>query len=194
MNGKRTEYDERKGGKLMKKEVEEKGLRRWREGMERKSSLRYYRSKKKPGYERAYDGSIGGELLFKARSGSLEVNKRTERWNGGRSWCTSCLERGIRVDEDLEHVIVECPRYNRLRNNLEEEIIRKVGREVWENRKQEEDLGVAAVLGLENEYKEVVPYTKGFLRDVWRERVRGGADGGGRIGGVDHGYVVRGEG
>ena len=43
-----------------------------------KSTLQWYEHKVKPLAERVYDGGYGSELLFKARSQSLEVNAHTD--------------------------------------------------------------------------------------------------------------------
>jgi hypothetical protein len=46
-----------------------------------KSTLEWFMRKKCPKPEIFYGGCYGSELLFKARSKSLEVNGRTYRWN-----------------------------------------------------------------------------------------------------------------
>ena len=50
------------------------GLRKWKQGMSGKSTLKWHVSKAKPRLERIYDGSYSSELLFRSRSQSLEVN------------------------------------------------------------------------------------------------------------------------
>ena len=97
----RIEYNERKGNKLIKKTVENKGLRTWQQGMDNKPTLKYYKTKTKPGYEYLYDGSWESTLLFKVRSGSLETRDRTRRWNGNEWWCESCTRENIRTVENI---------------------------------------------------------------------------------------------
>ena len=89
--------------------VEEKGRNEWKCKMSGKSTLEWYRGKDRPGYESCYDGSYGSDLLFKARTKSLELNSRVYRWtNGGSKTCIVC-ESG--EDETIEHMITECDRY-----------------------------------------------------------------------------------
>ena len=49
-----------------------------------KVTLEWYANRECPNYVRYYDGSVGSQLLFKARTQSLEVNARTYRWNENR--------------------------------------------------------------------------------------------------------------
>ena len=53
------------------------GLEKWRQNIITKSTLLLYRGKEVPKRELFYDGSWRGDLLFRARTGSLEVNGRT---------------------------------------------------------------------------------------------------------------------
>ena len=47
--------------------------------MKGKATLEWYASKQYPKYDRYYDGSVGSQFLFNARTQSLEVNARRER-------------------------------------------------------------------------------------------------------------------
>ncbi len=58
----------------VKKKVERNGVDRWQEGMSGKSSLKWYARKQKPEGVAWHVGDWGSKLLFKARSGTLEVN------------------------------------------------------------------------------------------------------------------------
>ena len=59
-----------------------------------KSILDSYESKTKSRNEWFYDGSLGSELLFKAKSKSLEVYARVYIWkNEGRKICKLCNEK-----------------------------------------------------------------------------------------------------
>ena len=58
----------------MKNKIEEKGHQEWRNVMERKSTLRWYRSKERIGREEWHQRDWAGKLLFKAKSGTLEVS------------------------------------------------------------------------------------------------------------------------
>ena len=59
--------------KVKKKQVEDNGLSRWKAGMREKSTLKWYRRKQKPEGISWHVGDWGSKLLFKARSGILEV-------------------------------------------------------------------------------------------------------------------------
>ena len=51
-----------------------------------------FKWKKMPKHEYFYDGSKGAELVFKARSGSLELLTRTYRWSDSKSKvCPKCI-------------------------------------------------------------------------------------------------------
>ena len=53
---------------VIDKKVKELGYRKWKDGMHRKETLEWYRMKERPSNEIWYDGSIGGQLLFNART------------------------------------------------------------------------------------------------------------------------------
>ena len=74
-------YDEKEWRTLISAKVKEFGLVKWRRGIEGKQTLARYSLKVAPRRENFYDGSWGSSLLFKARSGALELNDRTYRFN-----------------------------------------------------------------------------------------------------------------
>ena len=86
--------------------VKEIGVANWR--MERKETLKWYKTKRMPKRNMIYDSSWAGQLLFKARTNSLEVNVRT-RWNENRQ--RMCMQCGMGVDETVEHMLLKCERY-----------------------------------------------------------------------------------
>ena len=49
-------------------------------------ALTWYKNKEKPNNEKIYNGSWESTLLFKARTGSLEVNEKRRKW-GGKKIC-----------------------------------------------------------------------------------------------------------
>ena len=83
--GDESVYTEKEWKLYINTRVEEFGLEKWRKDMERKQTLSMYCKKKCPKKEAFYDGSWMSSLLFKARSGSLELNERTHRFNDRRS-------------------------------------------------------------------------------------------------------------
>ena len=121
--------------KVIIKEIEKKlrkeGLNKWKEKIRGKPSLRIYVNKDMPRREIFYDGSWESRLLFKARSNSLEIGERKNRWTGADKDCQACRQLGERVEETLEYIIIECPRYEEERGELMERIIEKIGGGEW---------------------------------------------------------------
>ena len=154
--------------------VKEKGRAEWRRGMSEKRTLEWYRGKDRPRSESFYDGSHGGDLLFRARTKSLEVNSRVYRWkNGGSKVCEVC-ERG--VDETVEHFLLECEGYGDARDRMCGVVIEEIGVEVWNQMRERNNGGLTEyLLGLcvEGERNgQVIEAVKDFLESAWRERMR----------------------
>ena len=155
--------------KDINRKIEANGLRRWRTGMERKPTLKWYTRKQKPEKIGWHTGDWGSRLLFKARSGTLEVNgrKREEQEQS----CSFC----VGVKETIEHLIVECDGYEGERKQLKEKVIAIIGEEEWYRRLEEGDGGITTVLGLYGDIKEsdkIVKCTKKFLVQLEKERNR----------------------
>ena len=125
LNGETLE-GERRIQEKVKKEIQKRGLKKWRENMENKRSLRWYKEKEKPKYENIYNGSWESTLLFKARTDSLEVNEKKKKWGGDTDKCLKCESRGETQIETLEHILVECEEYEEERKIFEEEIKKRI--------------------------------------------------------------------
>ena len=125
--------------------------------------------KETPCYVKFYNGSWSSELLFKARSQSLEVNERTYRWNAERSKeCKGCR---CHADESVYHIIVECERYERERNVLIQSVSEEWGREFFIDWNGNENLKICQLLGIGDLPNErVIEAVKIFLVDVWKKR------------------------
>jgi len=150
--------------------VREQGCREWRSQLHRKSTLRFYRSKEKPSWENFYDGSWGSKLLFKARSGSLEVNGRVARFTDRDVWCERCSTGGNQIEETIEHLISECDRYEDERAIFMGKL-QDLNIELnWAQVREREDSGLGLILGFENNHKEITGLTKEFLTTVWKKR------------------------
>ena len=66
------------------------GLGKWKTEMERKKTLEWYKEKEALMYVR-YDGSLDGNLLFRARAQCMDVNARNYRWSESRrKVCQMC--------------------------------------------------------------------------------------------------------
>ena len=171
--GEGPDWSVKKWKKKIDTRVKQIGLEKWRTGMSGKSTLKWYEKKVKPMNERWYDGSRGGQLLFKARTQSLEVNARTYRWaeNGTRV----CMQCEAEVDETVEHMVLECLRYAEERAEMMDVVNEAIEPDVWNELREGEDHGMSFLLGLGNGKKrDVTMATKGFLEKAWNKRVRNG--------------------
>ena len=93
--------------------------------------MEWYKEKEAPMYERWYDGSLGGDLLFRARAQCMDVNERNYRWSESRSKvCQMC---NIGEDELVEHVVLECEKYERDRMEMMQVILTELGHS-WDER------------------------------------------------------------
>ena len=150
--------------------VKKTGLDKWHRGMREKSSLVWYREKEKPKNEVFYDGGVGSMLLFKARTKSLEVNNRTHRWaNEGNRNCNKC---GGEREETVEHIMLECPRYEGVRRVMIEGIKKEVGEERWITLLEgNREALMVWLLGLDGGHgKGKIEMVKDFLEQAWRIR------------------------
>ena len=172
-NRENEDWSMNKWVKTIDKKVREYGLKQWKVGMQTKSTLEWYRRKECPKCEWWYDGSWGGELLFKARSQSLEVNARTYRWNESKSKeCDMCA---CGMDETVYHVIVECESYMEERSELMQVVKRELGEEVFIGWSDNEVEGMSVLLGIvENANCKVIVSMKKFLVSVWSRRLMKG--------------------
>ena len=89
--------------------------------------------------------------------------------------------------ETLEHFMTECKAYEEERRVFESKVKDKIGWEIWERRKGEEDRGMKLILGLE-ENKDIVWDTKHFLNEIWKKRSKKGKTQG-RMSVVEHNYT-----
>ena len=81
--------------------------------MERRSTLKWYKGKERICREEWYQGDWPGKLLFKTRSGTLEIRGRNRDIN--EQQCRLCRE----VKEIVEHYIIECDMYRSQRKELD---------------------------------------------------------------------------
>lgn len=144
------------------------GLDKWREKMDNKVTLKYFKEKIAPRKEIYYDGSYASELLFKARSLSLEVNNRTYRFSETKNKeCLACLSG---IDETVEHVVCECPAYGGERNNFKNNIIESVGSSTWSRECGDDEGMFKLMVGISGKAtKHSVECTKIFLLNVWNK-------------------------
>ena len=169
MNGDGYNWDEKKWRIEIGKKVNEFGWRKWKKGMENKSTLKWYKRKERPMYVKHYDGGWSSELLFKSRSQSLELNARTYRWNATRSKeCKVCNTNEI---ESVFHVIVQCAKYERERRMLMQTVKDEWGPEFFSEWVDEDERRMSQLLGITgNGNDRVTIAVKKFLVDAWRIR------------------------
>jgi hypothetical protein len=163
------EWDEIRWKAVIDSKVKEVGKEKWKNGIRSKETLEWYVGKERPKCEKWYDGSWGSQLLFKARSQSLEVNARTHRWNVSRSKiCEVC---DLNEEETVVHVLVECSRYESERARLLRILEIEVGRMEMNQWFARDDRGVKVVLGFEKGMnKKAMDGMKIFLSEVWAKR------------------------
>ena len=124
------EWDVRKWKSEIDKRVKGVGLSKWKTEMERKKTLGWYIEKETPMYVRWYDGSLGGDLLFRARAQCMDVNVRNYRWSEFRSKVCQMCDMG--EDETVEHMVLECEKYDRDIMEMIRVILTEMGREINE--------------------------------------------------------------
>ena len=61
--------------------------------------------------------------------------------------------------------------YSEERRELEDRVIENIGREKWEEIKNEENEGIDYILGLHTEENKDVDSTKRYLGKLWRKRM-----------------------
>ena len=162
-------WNQNKWKKEINQKTENYRLEKWQNEMKKKPTLKmYFDNKIKPQKEIYYDGSFGSSLLFKARSGSLELNSRTYRWNENQTkLCTKCNEG---VEEDLSHVMIHCEKYDWARDQFILKVKEIIGRERWIEISQIEsdDFGLGYILGFGNSRSgKVIEETKKYLEKIW---------------------------
>ncbi len=71
----------------VKKNIQAKMMEEWRKGLQEKSSMHLYKQREVFKYDEYTVGDKASELLFKARTGDLEVN-------GHQAWVSSAKSAG----------------------------------------------------------------------------------------------------
>ena len=90
----------------IKRKVREYDTGKWKEGLERKASVRIYRENKTEVREdRIYDNGRPAQILFQARANNMALNEKNRHREEGETRCEICGE-GER--ENLGHFLLAC--------------------------------------------------------------------------------------
>ena len=116
-----------------------------------------------------FEGSLGGDLLFQARAQCMDVNARNYRWSESRSkLCQMC---NLEEDESVEHIMLECPKYARLRIEMMRTVLIELGCEDGEVVERDGREWMILLLGLCKESNgTMITAVKDFLESMWRIR------------------------
>ena len=166
-------YDIKKWKTFINERVQKYGLKKWRDGIDDKTSLERYGKKKCPKTEMYYDGSWRSSLLFKARSGSLETNVRTYRYNerGNKECEYGCRSEGVVMDETIFHIMAECNGNSEYMEWAIQNYVRILGREKFLEILGTGEENIDFFLGLEEDVPmEVMEITKIYLGMIWSAR------------------------
>lgn len=134
--------------RVCKKKIGDNQQSRWRQGMEVKSTLQWFRREQKPERLTWPEGVTwqirdwGSKLLYKARIGALEINGRNREEENQNCSCRT------KEKETAEHniMIVKCSNYVWKRAKLTDSVITITGRKK-RNRKLQKGT-ICTVLGL----------------------------------------------
>ena len=138
----------------IKDRVRDNDIRLWGVELDKLSNVGLYREfKLKIREEGCYDNSLGSNLLFKARSNTLQLNDRKRHYKEDKD--TSCKLCG-EGREDMNHFILKCCK---LTSKRRRGLIERTG-----GTTEKEILG--GLLFKKENLKE----TKDMLEDLWRER------------------------
>ena len=175
LNGEGYNWDERRWKKVVVEKVQELGRNKWKSGMASKKTLEWYCLKECPTGVSYYNGSWGCELLFKARSQSLEVNARTYRWNvDKRKECKMCSTGQV---ESVYHVLVECKKYEKERDALMKVVSQEWGVAFFNEWNENEVRNMSRLLGIIGKVNErVIEAVKEFLKKGWSIRKQASVD------------------
>ncbi|KAF2350380.1 hypothetical protein FHG87_018863 [Trinorchestia longiramus] len=160
------------GHKGMEWEIEkltkEYGLNKWKHSMNGKTTLIWYASKNVPRFEMFYGGTFGSQLLFAVRCKALSVNKQIWRWNEGNT--RLCLQSNRGVEETVEHLVLECSKYEHERENFMDVVHELCGVNKWNARCVEEDSDMRYLVGLDEECNmTAVDAMNDFLVHAWNK-------------------------
>ena len=112
----------------IKKKLNEYDSKKWKEGIERKRSVRMYRRFKKDiKEEKVYDNRRSSQILFQSRVNCMALNNRYRHIRDGVTTCDLCKDG----TEDLEHFLLSCVSLSSARDEIIINRNRSVDVEEW---------------------------------------------------------------
>ena len=125
----------------IKKLIRKYDTQKWKEGLDRKYSMIFYRMEKKEiGYEQCYRNNSYSIFLAKARINSLQLEEHIGR--GIKDYEAKCKLCGKEI-EDIVHFIIKCDKleskrnYNLIDRNIQNPVER-MSELLFKNRKHQE--------------------------------------------------------
>ena len=102
---------------------------------------------------------------MEARTGSLELNVRSYRWN--QEGTKNCLMCRCGDEETIEHCMVECKAYDDERDDYMQKLILLIGWGKWREITGKKDQGMGYILGFGNDVPlNIVEETKIYLEKL----------------------------
>jgi len=153
----------------IKKTVIDKCTQAWQTEVERKSTLQLYKQKNIPASVNFYLGDMKSSLLLKARTGSLEVRRRTYFFEPDQNKnCIQCTNE----EETISHLFFHCTLFNDEQGIYQNAITEVIGPQAWIEEKQLPDGGLSLLLGFKPSphLMKIVSLTKNFLGKIWKKR------------------------
>ena len=141
--------------KEIKKKVHEYDYTKWKEGIDRKTSVDIYKKfKYKIKEEKCYDNRESSKVLFQARANCMTINYRHRHIEGKDTTCDLCGNGA----EDLEHFLLKC---ESLENERDMDIINR-------NKDENKNDWMGKILWCEKDLERV----KEMLGYMWKKRVK----------------------
>ena len=104
--------------------------------MNKKSTLRYYKKKKKPKFEKYITNSTYSREIFQLRTGQAMLKGRTAKFKNNKDKDNKCVSCEEEVETE-EHLILECKAYENERRKVPQGILKIPD---WKNLSEEEKM------------------------------------------------------
>ncbi len=129
--------------KHVDKQVRRKAIQDWREEVENKYTMRYFKFKEEPKFEDYLADNWKYRFsIFEVRTGQGPLNWLLQKWetdNDGK--CSMCGSE----EETEEHLVVRCRRFGSIRNEMLEILFQGLSEEGWNTFQQMGDSDKMAV-------------------------------------------------